>query len=108
MSLMCHRLGMGGVIKAIYLKTGSPVRKGQTILKLDDVLARQGLVGAQQQAGVLKARLEQAQTIYERHQNLWKQNIGAEINVINAKAEVDALKPVKSCRSTGPGSAGTT
>ena len=84
--------GMGGVIKAVYLKTGSPVRKGQTILKLDDALARQGLVGAQQQTGVLKARLEQAQTIYERHQNLWKQNIGAEINVINAKAEVEALQ----------------
>jgi multidrug efflux pump subunit AcrA (membrane-fusion protein) len=83
--------GMGGVVKAVYLKTGDQVRKGQTILKLDDVLARQGLVGAQQQAGVLKSRLEQAQTIYERHQNLWKQNIGAEINVINAKAEVDAL-----------------
>ncbi|HZI52957.1 MAG TPA: efflux RND transporter periplasmic adaptor subunit [Chitinophagaceae bacterium] len=83
--------GMGGVIKAVYLKTGSPVRKGQTILKLDDVMARQGLVGAQQQAAVLKSRLDQAQTIYERHQNLWKQNIGAEINVINAKAEVDAL-----------------
>ena len=83
--------GMGGVIKAVYLKTGSPVRKGQTILKLDDVLARQGLVSAQQQAAVLQARLEQSQTIYERHQNLWKQDIGAEINVINAKAEVDAL-----------------
>jgi RND family efflux transporter MFP subunit len=84
--------GMGGVVKAVYLKTGSPVRKGQTILKLDDALARQGLVAAQQQAGMLKARLEQAQTIYERHQNLWKQNIGAEINVINAKAEVEALQ----------------
>ncbi len=83
--------GMGGVVKAVYLKTGDQVRKGQTILKLDDVLARQGLVAAQQQAGVLKSRLEQAQTIYERHQNLWKQNIGAEINVINAKAEVEAL-----------------
>ena len=84
--------GMGGVIKAVYLKTGSPVRKGQTILKLDDALARQGLIAAQQQAGVLKARLEQAQTLYERHQNLWKQNIGAEINVINARAEVEALQ----------------
>jgi membrane fusion protein, multidrug efflux system len=83
--------GMGGVVKAVYFKTGDQVRKGQAILKLDDVLPRQGLVAAQQQAGVLKSRLEQAQTIYERHQNLWKQNIGAEINVINAKAEVDAL-----------------
>lgn len=84
--------GQGGVVKAVFVKPGSRVSKGQTILKLDDVLARQAVVGAQQQAGVLKARLAQAQTIYERHQNLWKQNIGTELNVINAKAEVDALQ----------------
>ena len=84
--------GMGGVIKAVYVKAGDRVRKGQTLLKLDDVLARQAVVAAQQQAGVLKARLEQAKTIYERYQNLWKQNIGTEINVINAKAEADALQ----------------
>lgn len=84
--------GQGGIVKAVYVKSGSRVNKGQRILKLDDALARQAVVGAQQQADVLKARLSQAQTIYERHQNLWKQNIGAEINVINAKAEADALK----------------
>lgn len=84
--------GQGGVIKAVYVKAGDRVRKGQAILKLDDVLARQGLVAAQQQAGVLKAQLERAQTVYERYQNLWKQNIGTEVNVINAKSEVDALQ----------------
>ena len=84
--------GQGGIVKAVYVKSGSRVNKGQVILKLDDALARQAVIGAQQQAGVLKARLTQAQTIYERYQNLWKQNIGAEINVINAKAEVDALQ----------------
>ncbi len=84
--------GQGGIVKAVYVKSGSRVSKGQTILKLDDALARQAVVGAQQQAGVLKARLAQAQTLYERHHNLWKQNIGAEVNVINAKAEVDALQ----------------
>jgi len=84
--------GQGGIVKAVYVKSGSRVSRGQAILKLDDALARQAVVGAQQQAGVLKARLAQAQTIYERYQNLWKQNIGAEINVINAKAEVDALQ----------------
>ena len=83
---------MGGVIKAVYVQAGSRVSKGQTLLKLDDALARQGVVAAQQQADVLKARLSQAQTVYERYQNLWKQNIGTEINVINAKAEVDALQ----------------
>lgn len=84
--------GMGGVIKAVFVKTGDRVRKGQAILKLDDALARQGVVAAQQQLGVLKAQLDQAETVYARRQNLWKQNIGAEIEVINAKAQVDALK----------------
>lgn len=84
--------GQGGQVKAVYVQLGSRVGKGQLILKLDDALARQQLIAAQQQSGVLKARLTQAQTIYERYQNLWKQNIGTEIQVINAKADVDALQ----------------
>ncbi len=84
--------GQGGQVRAIYVKQGDVVRKGQTILKLDDALAKQSVIAAQQQVGSIKARLAQAQTIYERYQNLWKQNIGAEINVINAKADVDALR----------------
>lgn len=83
--------GQGGLVKAIYVKTGQRVGKGQLILKLDDAMARQGVIAAQQQTGQLKARLTQAETVYERYQNLWKQNIGAEIQVINAKADVDAL-----------------
>jgi RND family efflux transporter MFP subunit len=83
--------GPGGQVKAIYVKAGQKVSKGQLILKLDDAMARQSVVAAQQQTGVLKARLAQAETVYERYQNLWKQNIGAEIQVINAKADVDAL-----------------
>ena len=82
--------GQGGLIKAVYVKAGQKVGKGQLILKLDDAMARQSVVAAQQQTGVLKARLAQAQTVYERYQNLWKQNIGAEIQVINAKADVYA------------------
>jgi membrane fusion protein, multidrug efflux system len=82
--------GQPGIVTAIYVKTGQKVGKGQIVAKLDDALARQTLISAQQKIGVVKTRLAQAQTIYERYQNLWKQNIGAEINVINAKAEVDA------------------
>jgi len=83
--------GMGGQVKAVYVKLGTLVSKGQLILKLDDAIAQQQLAAARQQSGQLKTRLAQAQTIYERYQNLWKQNIGAEIQVINAKADVDAL-----------------
>lgn len=84
--------GQGGQIKAVYAKLGNRVNKGQLLLKLDDALARQSVNAAQQQTGVLKTRVAQAQTVYERYQSLWKQNIGAEIQVINAKADVDALQ----------------
>ena len=84
--------GAGGLVKAVYVKPGQKVGRGQVLVKLDDAIARQQLNAAQQQTGVLKARLNQAETIYERYQNLWKQGIGAEINVINAKADVDALQ----------------
>lgn len=84
--------GMGGVIKAIYVKTGDRVRKGQTILKLDDILARQALIAAQQSKGAVKAKLDLLQSVYERRQNLWKQNIGTEIDVLNTKAELDATQ----------------
>lgn len=83
--------GQGGLVRAIYVKVGQRVGPGQLVVKLDDAIQRQAVNAAQQQTGQLKARLAQAQTIYERYQNLWKQNIGAEINVINAKADVDAL-----------------
>ena len=89
--------GQGGQVKAIFVKTGQKVGKGQLILKLDDAMSRQGVVAAQQmvisaqqQTGQIKARVEQAQSIYTRYQNLWKQGIGAEIQVVNAKADFDA------------------
>ncbi|HEX7845873.1 MAG TPA: efflux RND transporter periplasmic adaptor subunit, partial [Chitinophagaceae bacterium] len=84
--------GQGGVVKAIYVNSGSRVSKGQLILKLDDALARQGVVAAQQQIGGIKAQLAQAESIYERQQNLWKQNIGTEVQVLNAKTNVESLQ----------------
>lgn len=84
--------GMGGLVKAVYVKLGDRISKGQAILKLDDALTNQAMIGAKQGVDMLKARLEQTRTVYERRQNLWKQNIGTEIEVINAKADLDALQ----------------
>lgn len=81
--------GQGGAIKAIFVKTGSRVSKGQLILKLDDAIARQGVAAAQQQISGLESAVKTAQTVYERQQNLWKENIGSEIQVINARNQVE-------------------
>jgi membrane fusion protein, multidrug efflux system len=82
--------GMGGVIKAIYVKMGQRVGKGQLILKLDDAIARQGVAAAQQQVAGAKAQYDLAQSVYERKQNLWKQNIGTEVDVLQAKTQAES------------------
>lgn len=104
--------GPGGQVKAIFVKAGQLVGKGQLILKLDDAMARQGVdaaqqmvVSAQQQMGQIKARLEQAQSIYTRYQNLWNQGIGAEIQVVNAKADFEAISAQQRAAQAQVGSA---
>lgn len=84
--------GGGGLVRSVHVKQGDVVRKGQLLLKLDDAVQRQQLIAAQQQISGIKAQLDQAQSIYQRQQNLWKQNIGTEIQVLNAKTNVEALQ----------------
>jgi RND family efflux transporter MFP subunit len=82
--------GMGGTVKAIYVTEGQVVRKGQAILRLDDAVARQQLAAAQQQIAGLEAQSRLAQSVYERQQNLWKQNIGSEVQVLEAKTRAES------------------
>ncbi len=74
--------GQGGVVKQVFVKQGDHVSKGQLLLKLDDAVQRQQLNNAQTQ-------LAYAKDVYQRRKNLWDQKIGAEIDLINAKNQVD-------------------
>ncbi|TAD86190.1 MAG: efflux RND transporter periplasmic adaptor subunit [Bacteroidetes bacterium] len=74
----------GGQIKAIYISKGQTVKKGQLILKIDDRLYLE-------QIETLKTQLNFAKDIYQRRQNLWKQNIGSEVELLSAKNNVDQL-----------------
>lgn len=76
--------GMGGQVKALYVKQGDVVSKGQLLLKLDDRIANQ-------QLEQLKTQLNFAEDIYKRRQNLWKQGIGSEVELLSAKNNVDNL-----------------
>lgn len=104
--------GQGGLVKAVLVKPGQRVSKGQLVVKLDDAAAsqqvataKQGVAVARQQLGMFKARLDQAQAVYTRYQNLWNQGIGAEVQVINAKADVDALSAQVRGAEAGVGTA---
>jgi RND family efflux transporter MFP subunit len=77
--------GMGGQVKAIFIKQGDMVKKGQTILKLDDKVVLQ-------QMEQLKTQLAFARDIYERRKNLWNQNIGSEVELLSAKNNVVGLE----------------
>jgi len=84
--------GMGGQVRAMYVKQGDIVRKGQVLLKLDDAIIRQNVVAARQGMAATKTQLELARNLYQRQKSVWEQNIGTEVQVIQAKANVEALE----------------
>jgi membrane fusion protein (multidrug efflux system) len=74
--------GNGGVVRQIFIKQGDHVNKGQLLIKLDDAVQRQQLANAQTQ-------LAYAKDLYQRRKNLWDEKIGTEVDLINAKNQVD-------------------
>jgi RND family efflux transporter MFP subunit len=84
-SIIVTPRGAGGQVKGLYVKQGDNVRKGQLLMKLDDAVTRQQI----EQATV---QLNLAKTLYERRKNLWDQKIGTEVEVIQAKSNVDNLE----------------
>ncbi|MFD2918082.1 efflux RND transporter periplasmic adaptor subunit [Terrimonas rubra] len=81
--------GQGGVVRAVNVKQGQAVSKGQLILRLDNALASQQLAAAETQIAGIEAQVKLAQSVYERQQNLWKNNIGTEVQVLQAKTNAE-------------------
>ena len=84
--------GAPGQVKAIYIKQGQQVKKGQLLLKLDDAVIQQNIVAARQGLQSIKTQLSYAKNIYQRQQNLWDQAIGTEVQLITAKNNVATLE----------------
>lgn len=84
--------GAGGVVKALYIKKGDKIHKGQLLLQLDDAIAQQSLTAAQQNIETIQTQLAFAKTLYQKQKNLWEQNIGTEVQLITAKNNVDNLQ----------------
>ena len=90
-SYISPRMGPAQV-KAVYVSQGQSVRKGQLLLKLDDAIMRQSVTAAKQQLEGIKTQLGYAKNIYQRQQNLWKEGIGTEVQLITAKTNVTSLE----------------
>jgi len=84
--------GAGGQVKAVYVKEGQFVKKGQLLLKLDDAIVRQNVVAARQGLEATRNQLELAKSVYDRTKNLWDQHIGTEVQLLQAKTNVDVLE----------------
>jgi membrane fusion protein, multidrug efflux system len=74
-----------GTVTAIYVKEGDAVSKGQVLAQLDNKVMLQGVESA-------KTQLEFATTVFNKQKNLWDQNIGSEIQYLQAKTNKDAAE----------------
>lgn len=90
-SYISPRMGPAQV-KAVYVSQGQSVKKGQLLLRLDDAIMRQSVTAAKQQLEGIKTQLGYAKNIYQRQQNLWKEGIGTEVQLITAKTNVTSLE----------------
>jgi membrane fusion protein (multidrug efflux system) len=90
-SYVSPRLGPG-LVKAVYVTKGQQVRKGQLLLKLDDAVQRQNITAAKQGLETVRSQLSLAKDLYNRQNNLWKQGIGTEVQLLSAKTNVQTLE----------------
>lgn len=77
--------GQGGQIRALYVKQGQRVSKGQLLMKLDDAVVRT-------QLDQLNSQLAFQEDLYKRQQNLWKEGIGTEVQLTSARQNVTNLQ----------------
>ncbi len=72
-----------GILTKVYVKEGQKVSKGQVLAKIDDG-------GLSQQIAQLRIQAELAKTTYDRQKRLWDQNIGSEIQFLQAKSTYES------------------
>ncbi len=74
-----------GNIKAVYVREGDAVKPGQVLAEIDDQVLRQGIEE-------LKLGLDLAKQLFEKQENLWKQNIGSEVQYLQMKNQKESLE----------------
>ena len=76
---------MSGTLLRIYVKEGQRVNKGQALAQIDDG----GMASLLEQQ---KTQAALAETTFERQKRLWEQNIGSEIEYLQAKTNYEATE----------------
>jgi membrane fusion protein, multidrug efflux system len=76
---------MGGAITGIFITEGQAVRKGQLVATIDNSVMKESLIE-------IKTQLELASTVFNKQKALWDQQIGTEIQYLQAKANKESLE----------------
>ncbi len=74
-----------GRITDVYASKGKQVKKGDLLIDLDGTVTRNTLAE-------VRTSLELATEVFERQKNLWEQNIGTEIQFLQAKNNKESLE----------------
>ncbi len=74
-----------GRIESIRVREGQSVTKGQILIALDADIIKNSIAE-------LKTSLDLATTVFEKQERLWKNNIGTEIQYLEAKNNKEALE----------------
>lgn len=76
---------LNGQIKKIYVKEGDAVKKGQLLLTLNTSITESTI-------REIKTRLSLAEETYKKQKELWEQNIGTEMQFLQAKNNKESLE----------------
>jgi len=76
---------MAGTLQRVHVKEGDRVSRGQVLATIDDG-------GLSSQLNQLKTQASLAKTTFERQERLWNQNIGSEIQYLQAKTSYEAAE----------------
>jgi membrane fusion protein, multidrug efflux system len=74
-----------GVIEEISVRVGQRVGKGQLLARMNDAAVLESIRG-------LETSLELATTVYNKQKTLWDQNIGSEVQYLQAKNTKETLE----------------
>lgn len=74
-----------GQIREIYVSEGDKVKKGQKLARLNTSMLQNNIEE-------VKTQLDLAETVYKKQKNLWDENIGSEVQYLEAKNKKESLE----------------
>lgn len=76
---------MAGIVTAVYVKEGTPVKRGQMMVELDNQVMKQSLEE-------VNTQLILANSLFEKQSALWDKKIGSEVQYLQAKSTKESLE----------------